>query len=67
MRARNDVSGFDAWLAPIYLGPTTKDCSVVGGIGYSDYVIDRGTDNVILELNEKELKAWEKIYEDKAP
>jgi hypothetical protein len=60
----NDVSGFDAELAPINLGPATRDCIVVGEIGYSEYVFDQGTDNVILELNEADLKAWEEYFEN---
>ena len=60
----NDVSGFDAEEAPIYLGPATNDCIVVGGISYSDYVWDDGTDNVILELDEDDLEDWEDYFED---
>jgi len=60
----NDVSGFDAELAAINLGPATRDCIVVGGIGYSEYVYDQGTDNVILELDEDDLEDWEDYFDD---
>jgi hypothetical protein len=60
----NDVSGFDAELAAINLGPATRDCIVVGGIGYSEYVFDQGTDNVILELDEDDLEDWEDYFDD---
>lgn len=46
----NNLNTFDAELAPIYLGPDTSNCTVVGG-NTPGNVFDEGTNNIIVGVN----------------
>lgn len=46
----NNLNGFTAELAPIYLGPGTTNCTVVGG-NTRENVLDEGTDNILVGVN----------------
>lgn len=46
----NNLNGFTAELAPIYLGPGTTSCTVVGG-NIRGNVLDEGTDNILVGVN----------------
>ncbi len=46
----NDLSGFDAGVADIWLGPGTAQCWLIHR-GPSDSVLDEGTDNYVLLLS----------------
>ena len=46
----NNLNGFAAELAPIYLGPGTSGCTVVGG-NHLENVFDEGADNILTGVN----------------
>lgn len=46
----NNVQNVDADVAPIWLGPGTSNCTVVGGSSESN-VWDQGTDNILVGVN----------------
>jgi hypothetical protein len=46
----NNVEHVDAWIAPIWLGPGSSGCIVIGG-STKAIVFDEGTDNLIVGVN----------------
>jgi hypothetical protein len=46
----NNFQTLDAFIVPIYLGPGTYGCTVVGG-NTKDIVYDDGTDNLVVGVN----------------
>ena len=49
----NNVQNVDALVAPIWLGPGTSNCTVVGG-NTKEIVRDDGTDNIVVGMNHKQ-------------
>jgi hypothetical protein len=50
----NNVENFDALLTPIYLGPGTNSCTVIGGNNKTN-VIDEGIDNTLVGVNNQSV------------
>jgi hypothetical protein len=46
----NNVQNLDAYIAPIWLGPGTSNCTVLGGNNKSN-VWDQGIDNILVGVN----------------
>jgi hypothetical protein len=46
----NNLQNLDAYIAPIWLGPGTSNCTVVGGSNKTN-VLDQGIDNILVGVN----------------
>jgi hypothetical protein len=53
---RNNVEGVTALVAPVWLGPGTNHCTVVGD-GHTTLVLDEGTDNKLINVTKTQASA----------